>query len=352
MNITMLPSNKIEVAAECIDDEKALKIKMLGELSLELLNFDFEPICQKAFTLAQHLATLQPSKRLTSPAVEFANEVRSVLGSYHVLNAEVATTPLSAFISPISIKPHLRDLLLESADNGKTVEEAIRYHSNDERIAFTDDEYFDSTYHNFYAPWKRAYESLMLFRSLFNILIYSKEKSLVEKAQDFGIDNLNEQIKKMGGADTIYSVISHEGKMLFTETYRVGLPELLVLEFVKMLQANISIKRCLNCGKLFALYSGHKNNYCSFVPTGETQSCFIVGPINQFKKKTQENPLLKMFDKVKKRIHARGTRNGTGYIFEDWSQLASQIRDEALVKNLSPAEMEKRLEAASEKIGI
>ena len=59
-----------------------------------------------------------------------------------------------------------------------------------------------------------------------------------------------------------------------------------------------------------------------------------------------------MFDKVKKRIHARGTRNGTGYNFEDWSWLAVKIRDEAIANNLTPEEMEKQLEAASQKVGI
>lgn len=352
MNITILPESKVEITVSNNNGKKTKAVKMLGELSLELLNFAYEPVCKKAFELAERLTALQPSKRLTSLALEYTKEVKKFLDDYIAFNAEAASTPLSDFISSIGVKGLLQDLLLEDADDGETVKDAIVYYGDDERAVFTDDENFETVYRYFVNLWKQAYEALTNFRQLFSILLYSKEKSLVEKIQDFGIENLNEYIKNLGGADIYYSITSHENKVVFTESYSVNISQLLVLEFVKMLQAGITIKCCLNCGNLFALYSGHKNNYCSSIPAGETQSCYIVGPINLFKKKTQGNPLLKMFDKVKKRIHARGTRNGTGYKFENWSQIAVKIRDEAIANNLTPEEMEKRLEAASQTVGI
>jgi hypothetical protein len=67
MQITILPANRIETVISIKNgDETKTVVKMLGELSLELLNFDNEPICKKAHELSLRLAALQPSKRMSN----------------------------------------------------------------------------------------------------------------------------------------------------------------------------------------------------------------------------------------------------------------------------------------------
>lgn len=354
MELTFLPNNKVSVTTRDIKGNKRTDIKMLGELSLELINFDFEPICKKAFELSKRLAALDPSKRLTSSALKYAKEVKDFVSDYAALTNEVASTPLSNFVPIHNAKSYLVDLYVElkDAECYDTLEELLKDYHYDRVDEILDEEFFSSIKSMLLGSWERNHKSLLLFQELFEILVYLKDKNLVERIQDYGLDKLNNQIKKAGTTDINYSITQHEGKLIFVESYFANLSKLLTLEFVKMLQADISIKHCQNCGKLFALYSGHKNNYCSSIPLGETQSCSVIGPIKQFKKKTQSDPLLKMFDKIKKRVHARGTRNDTGYKFEDWSRLASAIRDDAIATNLSPEELEKRLEAASDKVGI
>ena len=145
MNITILPANKVKITVSNNNGKETKVVKMFGELSLELLNFDSEPIFKKAFGLAERLTALQPSKRLTSLALEYTKEVKRFLDDYIAFNAEVNLTPISAFILAMSVKAHLQDLLLEDADDGETVKEAIKYYGDDECAAFIDDEYFETT---------------------------------------------------------------------------------------------------------------------------------------------------------------------------------------------------------------
>lgn len=103
------------------------------------------------------------------------------------------------------------------------------------------------------------------------------------------------------------------------------------LEFYKMLEMNISVKQCKNCGKYFIVKGKYDNDYCTRRPNGGTQTCQKIAAMASFKDKVSENAPYQIFQKYYKRYHAR-MKAGTikEQEFKTWNLKACTMRDECM----------------------
>ena len=70
-----------------------------------------------------------------------------------------------------------------------------------------------------------------------------------------------------------------------------------------MIEHNIRIKKCKNCGKYFVLKGDYSTDYCDRIPDGEKFTCKKLAAMKARKKKVQDNPILK-YEKAYKRMYA------------------------------------------------
>ena len=105
--------------------------------------------------------------------------------------------------------------------------------------------------------------------------------------------------------------------------------EILELEFTKMLEMDISFRKCKWCGKYFIVKGNHGTKYCDRVPDGKTQSCQKLAALDEYKKKNANNEAKKVYDKYYKRYHARiATRQIKEPEFNQWRYKAITMRDD------------------------
>ncbi len=108
------------------------------------------------------------------------------------------------------------------------------------------------------------------------------------------------------------------------EKYEVdNLYQLLHLEVLFMINANIMIKKCKNCGKYF-IVNDRKKAYCDRVfESGE--SCSSIGPKRSFKKKMESEPALALYNCAYKTHHARVKNSKMSMdSFSSWSKEAKE----------------------------
>lgn len=105
--------------------------------------------------------------------------------------------------------------------------------------------------------------------------------------------------------------------------------QILELEFTKMLEMDISFRKCKWCGKYFIVKGNHGTKYCDRVPEGKTQSCQKLAALDEYKKKNANNEAKKVYDKYYKRYHARiATRQIKEPEFNQWRYKAITMRDD------------------------
>ncbi len=125
-------------------------------------------------------------------------------------------------------------------------------------------------------------------------------------------------------------------------SYRCGsLEEMLYLEFEKMLELDIRIKKCKNCGRYFIFKGNYQTEYCDRVPEGETQSCQAIAATAKYARKIKDNPALAIFNRAYKRYHAR-VKVGTVKpdAFKKWKYEAVVMRDRCLSGEMTAEEFE------------
>lgn len=108
------------------------------------------------------------------------------------------------------------------------------------------------------------------------------------------------------------------------EKYEVdNLKQLLHLEVLFMINANIMIKKCKNCGKYF-IVNDRKKSYCDRVYKSG-KSCSSIGPRRSFQKKMEDDPALTLYNRAYKTHHAR-VRNKKMSMenFSSWSKEAKE----------------------------
>ena len=110
-----------------------------------------------------------------------------------------------------------------------------------------------------------------------------------------------------------------------------SLEEILYLEFEKMLELDMQIKKCKNCGRYFILKGNYQTEYCDRIPEGETQNCQSIGATEKYAQKVKENPALATFNKAYKRYHARlKVGSVKSDAFKKWCYEAVVMRDKCL----------------------
>lgn len=115
------------------------------------------------------------------------------------------------------------------------------------------------------------------------------------------------------------------------ETY--NLRNIVAIEFHKMIEHNVKIKKCKHCNKYFILKGDYATEYCDRIPTGEKYTCKKIAAIQARKNKVQKNPVLKEYEKAYKRNYARqANRKITAEEFRVWTEEATKKRDQALSK--------------------
>lgn len=120
-------------------------------------------------------------------------------------------------------------------------------------------------------------------------------------------------------------------------TYR-EIDDICFLEFIKMVQSDISVKKCHNCGKYF-INNKYKNSiYCNRIPKGETKPCNIVAPRKNYIEKLKENDVAgeyrKRYKKLFGRIKNAAIPEEEHARFKKWKEKAEPLRDKALKNNM------------------
>jgi len=121
------------------------------------------------------------------------------------------------------------------------------------------------------------------------------------------------------------------------ELYEIDtIKDLLRFEFVKMIEHDIFIKKCKNCGHFFIPRRRADTEYCHRL-FGETgRKCSEIGATLQYEKKVAENPILEAHKKAYRRFNSRTrVKKMTQAEFMQWSEEAAQKRDECLAGSLA-----------------
>lgn len=148
---------------------------------------------------------------------------------------------------------------------------------------------------------------------------------------------LNYSHELNGKAEIVYTV---SNDLTLCEEYIASdISSLLYLEFMKMLQYNIFVRKCENCGRLFAVKGNYNKKYCDRKISGTSKTCQEVGAINSFKNKTLKDPIIGEYQRAYKRLYAR---KRTGKITKEELEIqikkATALRDEAVKGSLSKDE--------------
>lgn len=109
--------------------------------------------------------------------------------------------------------------------------------------------------------------------------------------------------------------------------------DFLFFEFIKMIELNVQIGTCKNCGKYFILKGDYNTDYCDRIPDGEKFTCKKIAAMRTRKKKVQNNPILKEYEKAYKRMYARLSNHKlSNEDFRLWVEDASRKRDSVAAK--------------------
>ena len=165
-----------------------------------------------------------------------------------------------------------------------------------------------------------------------DVYYYDHTIADVKKKAEFGerkIKNLFEEVFNLaaGYTDIIKSITAGISLQYVCNTVE----QMLVLEFEKMLELDIKIKKCRNCGQYFVLKGNYKTDFCDLVPAGETRTCQVIGAMNNYQRKMADSPALQIYNKYYKRYFARSK---TGAIseeeFQEWKEQAVLKREQCL----------------------
>jgi hypothetical protein len=122
--------------------------------------------------------------------------------------------------------------------------------------------------------------------------------------------------------------------VLLTRYYEcVSLNDYLKVEFLKMIELNIKVKKCKNCDKYYVLKGDYSTDYCDRILPGEKFTCKKIAAVRTRKEKVNNNPILKEYEKAYKRNYAKCTnKKWTNEQFRLWVEEASQKRDITMEK--------------------
>jgi len=147
-----------------------------------------------------------------------------------------------------------------------------------------------------------------------------------------------------------------KGSYKFYEVYEVSeVLEVCYIEFMKMIEFGLRIRRCLNCNRYFAPKREGDIKYCDRIPQGKKRTCQQIGSIKTFQKKVAENPLLGEYNKIYCRFFARKRSDNdsiriTPEQFKTWAVQAKKTREKAIAEDWTIEQLETALVTALETI--
>jgi len=101
-------------------------------------------------------------------------------------------------------------------------------------------------------------------------------------------------------------------------------------EFIKMIELNVQIKICKNCGKYFILKGDYATDYCDRIPGKEKFTCKRIAAKKARKEKLISNPVLREYEKAYKRKYAQVSNKRLDHeAFRLWVDEATIKRDKA-----------------------
>jgi hypothetical protein len=120
------------------------------------------------------------------------------------------------------------------------------------------------------------------------------------------------------------------------ELYEIhSILDLFRFEFTKMIEHDVFIKKCKNCGHFFIPKRRADAEYCEREFEESGKKCSEVGAMHQYEKRVAENPILDAHKKAYRRFNSRTRmKKMTQAEFLQWSEQASQKRDECLAGEL------------------
>jgi len=116
--------------------------------------------------------------------------------------------------------------------------------------------------------------------------------------------------------------------------------DFLFYEFFKLMENNINLSICKNCGRFFKAKGKYKTIYCDRIAPGDTKTCKEVGAKRLRNEKEASNPILNEYKRAYKRMYARVlNHNMSKNDFRLWTDEASSQRDSFYEKyNSEPSE--------------
>ena len=160
--------------------------------------------------------------------------------------------------------------------------------------------------------------------------------ALVERNTDetcFALDTTGEEytefVSKFFGEKAEDASMLHNSFSVDVHYTCSSIFEMLNLEFTKMLETDIRLRRCKRCGRYFIMKGNYDTNYCDKILDGQTKNCQELAAQENYKAKAAENPALKIYSKYYKRyaarLHARQLKEAD---FNKWRYEAMTKRDE------------------------
>lgn len=84
-----------------------------------------------------------------------------------------------------------------------------------------------------------------------------------------------------------------------------SLSEFLELEFNKLIEHDVKLKRCERCGQFFTVKGNYDARYCNRVHLGELRSCRDLAAEENYRAKMESNEAIAVYRKYYRRYYAR-----------------------------------------------
>jgi hypothetical protein len=120
------------------------------------------------------------------------------------------------------------------------------------------------------------------------------------------------------------------------ELYEIhSIEDMFRFEFIKMIEHDVFIKKCKNCGHFFIPKRRADAEYCERMFEESGKKCSEIGAMVQYEKRVAGNPILEAHKKAYRRFNSRTRlKKMTQAEFLQWSEQAGQKRDECLTGEL------------------
>lgn len=151
-----------------------------------------------------------------------------------------------------------------------------------------------------------------------------------KNSSDFNTPNDYEPITDVPDLSGIADVLKSVPVFIAYRYQYSTIDKYLLEELFSLIKLNVRVKKCKNCDKYFILKGDYATDYCDRIPDGQKFTCKKIAAMKARKKKVQNNPILKEYEKAYKRMYARLSNHKlSNEDFRLWVEDASRKRDSA-----------------------